>query len=72
MINHLLWVNVVVVALDTTILVLEYRGHYNIQTAYKGMAYSAKLKLEFSILNDLVNFARPGQVLTLQPRAISS
>lgn len=52
--KHLILVNIVVIALDVTILGLEYNGFYSIQTAYKGMVYSVKLKLEFSILNRLV------------------
>ncbi|KAG6353603.1 hypothetical protein INS49_005565 [Diaporthe citri] len=56
--GHLIKINVVVVVLDITILALEYAGLYVIQTAYKGMAYSVKLKLEFSILNSLVEMTR--------------
>ncbi|POS75110.1 integral membrane protein [Diaporthe helianthi] len=56
--THLIQINVIVVALDITILALEYAGLYVIQTAYKGMVYSVKLKLEFSILNALVDMTR--------------
>ncbi|SPN96645.1 uncharacterized protein DNG_00166 [Cephalotrichum gorgonifer] len=55
---HLIAVNVVVIILDCTILGLQYADLYELQTAYKGMAYSVKLKLEFRILNDLVNITR--------------
>lgn len=55
---HLIKINVMVVVLDITILALEYAGLYVIQTAYKGMVYSVKLKLEFSILNSLVEMTR--------------
>lgn len=55
---HLIRINVMVVVLDITILALEYAGLYVIQTAYKGMVYSVKLKLEFSILNSLVEMTR--------------
>ncbi|KAH8748162.1 hypothetical protein F5883DRAFT_241137 [Diaporthe sp. PMI_573] len=55
---HLIQINVMVVVLDITILALEYAGLYVIQTAYKGMVYSVKLKLEFSILNALVDMTR--------------
>jgi hypothetical protein len=58
---HLILVNALVIALDITILGLEYAGHYDIQTAYKGMVYSIKLKLEFSILNYLTDIAMSGQ-----------
>lgn len=56
--SHLIQINVMVVVLDITILALEYAGLYVIQTAYKGMVYSVKLKLEFSILNALVDMTR--------------
>uniref|UniRef100_A0A0B7KL19 DUF7703 domain-containing protein n=1 Tax=Bionectria ochroleuca TaxID=29856 RepID=A0A0B7KL19_BIOOC len=53
--RHLIFVNIIVIFLDITILSLEYANLYQFQTAYKGMAYSIKLKLEFNILNELVN-----------------
>lgn len=55
---HLIAVNVIVILLDITILGLEYAGLYQLQTAYKGMVYSIKLKIEFNILNELVNITR--------------
>jgi hypothetical protein len=57
MLRILALVNFLVVSLDIGILALEYAGLYDLQTAYKGMAYSIKLKLEFRVLNDLVKFA---------------
>ncbi|CAI6095942.1 unnamed protein product [Clonostachys chloroleuca] len=56
--RHLIVVNIVVILLDITILGLEYANLYQLQTAYKGMAYSIKLKLEFNILNELVKLTR--------------
>ncbi|KAF5022115.1 hypothetical protein F66182_5834 [Fusarium sp. NRRL 66182] len=52
--NHLILVNVLIILLDMTILGLEYADQYQYQTAYKAFVYSAKLKLEFTILNRLV------------------
>ncbi|KAH6671825.1 integral membrane protein [Halenospora varia] len=60
--THLIWVNVIVVVLDITILGLEYSGLYDIQTAYKGLVYSIKLKAEFSILNRLVELTSSSKV----------
>jgi hypothetical protein len=57
-IQHLLYVNVAVVVLNITILALEFTGYHDVQTSYKIMAYSAKLKLEFSILDRLVALAK--------------
>lgn len=52
--NHLIFVNIVIIVLDVAILALEYAGQYSVQTSYKALVYSAKLKLEFTILNRLV------------------
>ncbi|EFY84817.1 integral membrane protein [Metarhizium acridum CQMa 102] len=52
--RHLLWVNILVILLDIPILCLEYADYYDMQTAYKAFVYSVKLKLEFRILNRLV------------------
>ncbi|KAF4469223.1 integral membrane [Fusarium albosuccineum] len=52
--RHLIGVSVLVVILDITILAFEYANLYSLQTSYKALAYSVKLKLEFSILNRLV------------------
>jgi hypothetical protein len=37
---------------------LTYSIVYDIQTSYKGAVYSVKLKIEFSILNQLMNLVR--------------
>lgn len=52
--RHLLWVNIFVILLDIPILCLEYTDFYDMQTAYKALVYSVKLKMEFRILNRLV------------------
>jgi len=51
--QHLIVVNIVVMLLDTTILALVYAGYYDILASYQSFVYSAKLKLEFTILNRL-------------------
>ncbi|CAI6013723.1 unnamed protein product [Clonostachys chloroleuca] len=65
--RHLIFVNIIVIFLDTTILGLEYANLYQFQTAYKGMAYSIKLKLEFNILNELVNLTTSRSVSSATP-----
>ena len=55
--KHLIRVNVLVIALDITVLVLEFVNLYDVQIVYKPWAYSVKLKLEFTVLNSLVDFA---------------
>ncbi|KAL9561301.1 hypothetical protein ACKAV7_014656 [Fusarium commune] len=52
--KHLILVNILIIILDITILALEYANQYEYQTAYKCFVYSTKLKLEFTILNRLV------------------
>ncbi|KAL5362317.1 hypothetical protein BJX96DRAFT_166575 [Aspergillus floccosus] len=61
---HLMYVNAIVVLLDTAILVLQFTGRYASQTAAKGLIYSVKLKLEYDILNQLVKFAQRGSDLS--------
>ncbi|KAH7116524.1 hypothetical protein B0J13DRAFT_459334 [Dactylonectria estremocensis] len=56
--DHLIYVNILVVLLDVSILGLEFANLYEIQTAWKPLVYSVKLKLEFSILNRLVELTR--------------
>lgn len=56
--RHLLLVSVLVVILDIPILALEYTDTYDLQTAYKAFVYSVKLKMEFQILNKLVEMTR--------------
>ncbi|KAI9728794.1 MAG: hypothetical protein M1834_007180 [Cirrosporium novae-zelandiae] len=56
--RHLIYVNIFVILMDLTLLALEYANRYDIQTAYKGLVYSIKLKLEFSILNQLLYVTR--------------
>ncbi|KAH6668590.1 integral membrane protein [Plectosphaerella plurivora] len=56
--NHLIYVNLFVMLLDFSIVGLEFANLFEIQTAWKPFVYSAKLKLEFSILNRLVELTR--------------
>ncbi|GKZ25735.1 hypothetical protein AbraIFM66951_005781 [Aspergillus brasiliensis] len=55
---HLIYMSAIVMLLDIGILLLEYMGRYTSQTAIKGFVYSVKLKLEFSVLNRLVEFVQ--------------
>ncbi|PVI07355.1 hypothetical protein DM02DRAFT_497150, partial [Periconia macrospinosa] len=54
LLSHLIFVNVVVMVLDITLLGTQFAGHYEIQTTYKTAVYSVKLKIEFSVLNRMV------------------
>ncbi|KAH6963401.1 hypothetical protein HG530_007179 [Fusarium avenaceum] len=56
--KHLLLVNIIIILLDIPILVLEFADLYDFQTAYKALVYSIELKLEFNLLNGLVEVAQ--------------
>ncbi|KAH7237883.1 hypothetical protein B0J15DRAFT_516477 [Fusarium solani] len=56
--NHLIYVNIVVILLDITVVALEFANLYDVQTAYKPLVYIIKLKIEFSILGRLVELTQ--------------
>ncbi|KAF2994972.1 hypothetical protein E8E13_003397 [Curvularia kusanoi] len=56
--RHLIYVNVLVMLLDCSIVGLEFADQFEIQTSWKPLVYSIKLKLEFSILNRLVELTK--------------
>ena len=69
---HLLIVNMIVIALDVTIIGLQYSGLFLFQISYKPFAYSVKLKIEASILTQLVDFVKARHrhgTFTLTPEA---
>lgn len=51
---NLILVNAIAILLDASLLALEYSDHFDIQTSYKPLVYSIKLKMEFTVLNSLV------------------
>ncbi|KAJ4342352.1 hypothetical protein N0V95_006947 [Ascochyta clinopodiicola] len=55
---HLIYVNILVMLLDFSIVGLEFANLFEVQTSWKPLVYSVKLKLEFSILNRLVELTR--------------
>ncbi|KAK7414976.1 hypothetical protein QQX98_006209 [Neonectria punicea] len=54
LIRHLIIVNILVILLDISLLVTQYLSHFQIQTTYKPVVYSIKLKMEFIALNKLL------------------
>lgn len=62
--THLIYVNIMVILMDITLLGTEYSGHYEIQTTYKAALYSVKLKMEFSILNQLLEITQANRQAT--------
>ncbi|KAL1609881.1 hypothetical protein SLS60_001546 [Paraconiothyrium brasiliense] len=53
-IRHLILVNLIVIAMDASLLVTEFTNNFEIQTTYKTVVYGIKLKLEFYVLNQLL------------------
>ncbi len=58
MIRHLFILFAAVVLLDASLIVTEYTDNFQIQTTYKPVVYSIKLKIEFVILNELLSITR--------------
>jgi hypothetical protein len=51
--RNLIGVNVVIIMLDCSVLGLSYSGLFNLQGFYKVAVYAAKLRMEFTILDQL-------------------
>lgn len=49
-------INVIIIVLDIALLSCEFANLYIIETTFKGVVYSIKLKLEFAVLGKLVQF----------------
>ncbi len=52
---HLIYVNILIILMDVTLLCTEYANLYEIQITFKGTLYSIKLRLEFAVLNSLMS-----------------
>ncbi|KAJ9605188.1 hypothetical protein H2200_010578 [Cladophialophora chaetospira] len=55
--TQLFIINIVIVAMDIALLVIEYKDLHIPEVAFKGLCYSVKLKLEFAVLSKLVEVA---------------
>ena len=53
---QLVAINIIIIILDITLLSCEFANLYIIETTFKGVVYSIKLKLEFAVLGQLVQF----------------
>ena len=56
----LITVNAFCLGMDVVIIALEYSGNHAAQVSIKAFLYAAKLKLEFHVLNQLMNVASKG------------
>lgn len=54
--RQLVFINIVIIVMDSALLSIEYASLYLLETVIKGVCYSIKLKLEFAILGRLVKF----------------
>ena len=54
--QQLVFINIVIILMDTALLSIEYASLYLLETVTKGVCYSIKLKLEIAILSRLVKF----------------
>jgi hypothetical protein len=54
---QLVSINVIIIMLDIALLSCEFANLYIIESTFKGVVYSIKLKLEFVVLGQLVQFA---------------
>ncbi|KAK7216904.1 hypothetical protein V2G26_004907 [Clonostachys chloroleuca] len=71
--RHLIYVNILVILMDLSIIGTELGGLHDIQTTYKSVVYSVKLKLEFPVLNQLRNLVkREGHGYSLSSSHLSS
>lgn len=61
---QLLWINVAIILMDLAMLTMEYLGYYSIQVSMKAAIYSVKLKLEFTVLNQLILLSKPSHSLS--------
>lgn len=67
--RHLVALFIVVLVLDISLILSEYTNHFAIQTTYKPVVYSVKLKVEFFVLNELVTITRLSTCHTCQTRS---
>jgi hypothetical protein len=52
--RHLIILFIVVFVLDVSLILSQFTNHFDIQTTYKPVVYSVKLKVEFFVLNEIV------------------
>ncbi|RDL31805.1 uncharacterized protein BP5553_09207 [Venustampulla echinocandica] len=67
LLSHLILINIIVLIFDATLLGTEYSGNFKIQVTYKPAIYSIKLKLEFSVLNRLVDVVKNKELAVRSP-----
>lgn len=54
LLSQLIYINLIIIALDTALLGIQYADMFYLQGAFKPCVYGVKLKMEFVILNRLI------------------
>jgi hypothetical protein len=69
---NLIIVNTIAVLLDASLLATEYTNNFDVQTTYKTVVYSVKLKMEFTVLNSLLTVihSNPSTIESLQRQGL--
>jgi hypothetical protein len=57
---ELLLISVIIILLDGSLVGTQYAGLYSVQTTFKALVYSIKLKLEWAILRKLIKAVKVG------------
>ncbi|KAH8653191.1 hypothetical protein BGZ60DRAFT_419699 [Tricladium varicosporioides] len=65
--QQLVIINSLVILLDISVIITEYTGHLDIQTSCSPLVYSIKLKMEFIILNKLIDIIKQPQCDAVYP-----
>jgi hypothetical protein len=69
--KHLIYVNILAILMDFTVIGIEFGNQYDIETAYKSAVYSVKLKLEFAVLNQLRTLVQREKLSSCRSRDMS-
>ncbi|KAI0506550.1 integral membrane protein [Xylaria bambusicola] len=65
MLQHLVYINILIISLDIALLGVQYASLFYLQGAFKPAIYGVKLKLEFVVLNRLVKSVSHRNVTTV-------
>ena len=68
---QLFTVNILIILMDFALLGVEFANLYIIETTFKGVVYSIKLKLEFAVLGKLVQFVTGTQSGSTRNRSVA-
>jgi hypothetical protein len=61
--KHLIYINILIILMDLSIIAVELSCAHVIQTTYKSAVYGVKLKLEFPVLNQLRTIVKRGRCI---------